>query len=222
MSGAGGAQVYTTEGHLVIVMEHMGGRQLAQDLEAHGPMDEPRARELFRQLIEAVGYAHKQACALLLAVHSPALPWKRSLPGTFGTCRRPALESPLPGAGASTDTHGSLCACWPVHRGRGALKGASAAQGVFHRALSSACLMIGSQQGHPMLKVCDFTYSKNALLDSKPQTAVGNFSFTPPELLMAARDEDNTAGKCVPSSLGTWPRVRPAGLVLSQSCPEPA
>ena len=73
--------------------------------------------------------------------------------------------------------------------------GWSTVQGVYHRALSTACLLVSDQGGHPMLKVCDFTYSKNALLDSKPQTAVGNFAFTPPELLMATRDNEESAGK---------------------------
>ena len=68
-------------------------------------------------------------------------------------------------------------------------------QSVYHRALSTACLVVSSKKGPPVLKVSDFTYSKNALLDSKPNTAVGNFAYIPPELLLASRDDAEAAGK---------------------------
>ena len=53
-------QVFTTDTHLVIVMEHMGGQILEKMLKDEGCVEESRARELFRQLVEAVDYAHKQ------------------------------------------------------------------------------------------------------------------------------------------------------------------
>ena len=41
-------------------MEHMGGQILEKTLKDDGCIEESRARELFRQLVEAVDYAHKQ------------------------------------------------------------------------------------------------------------------------------------------------------------------
>ena len=65
----------------------------------------------------------------------------------------------------------------------------SAVQNVYHRALCTSCLMIGDSNGHGglSLKVCDFAYSKNALLDSKPQTAVVSLLHTTGKLLRLSK-----------------------------------
>ena len=62
-------QVFTTDTHLVIVMEHMDGQVLEKMLRDEGCIEEGRARELFRQLVEAVDYAHKQACSIATVIH---------------------------------------------------------------------------------------------------------------------------------------------------------
>ena len=46
-------------------MEHMDGQLLEKQLKEEGCIEENRARELFRQLVEAVSYAHKQVCPSL-------------------------------------------------------------------------------------------------------------------------------------------------------------
>ena len=44
--------------------------------------------------------------------------------------------------------------------------------------------------GPALLKVSDFAYSKNALLDSRPKTMIGDFAYTCPELLLGLRTEE--------------------------------
>lgn len=64
-------------------------------------------------------------------------------------------------------------------------------QGVFHRALNMGNLLVEPQKSGPMvLKISDFAYSKNALLDSRPKTMIGELTFTCPELLLGLRTED--------------------------------
>ena len=66
-------------------------------------------------------------------------------------------------------------------------------QGVFHRALNMNNLLVEPQPSGPaVLKVSDFAYSKNALLDSRPKTMFGDLTYTCPELLMGIRQEDGT------------------------------
>ena len=50
-------------------------------------------------------------------------------------------------------------------------------------------LLLDGQFSSPYLKISDFAYSKNAVLDSQPKTNVGSPSYTPPELLLAQRGE---------------------------------
>ena len=50
-------------------------------------------------------------------------------------------------------------------------------------------LLLDGQFSSPNLKISDFAYSKNAVLDSQPKTNVGSPSYTPPELLLAVRNE---------------------------------
>ena len=50
-------------------------------------------------------------------------------------------------------------------------------------------LLLDGQYNSPTLKISDFAYSKNAVLDSQPKTNVGSPSYTPPELLLAVRNE---------------------------------
>ena len=50
-------------------------------------------------------------------------------------------------------------------------------------------LLLDGQFSSPSLKISDFAYSKNAVLDSQPKTNVGSPSYTPPELLLAVRNE---------------------------------
>lgn len=80
-------------------------------------------------------------------------------------------------------------------------------QGVFHRALNMSNLLIEPQQTGPaVLKVSDFAYSKNALLDSRPKTMIGDFAYTCPELLLGLRTED---GQDTGRGADIW--VRPYG-----------
>ena len=63
------------------------------------------------------------------------------------------------------------------------------AQGIYHRDLRMENLLLDGQYNSPTLKISDFAYSKNAVLDSQPKTNVGSPSYTPPELLLAVRNE---------------------------------
>jgi serine/threonine protein kinase len=51
-------QVYTTEKHLVVVMELASEGELFGLLKRQGALKENKARVLFRQLISAIGYCH--------------------------------------------------------------------------------------------------------------------------------------------------------------------
>ena len=62
-------------------------------------------------------------------------------------------------------------------------------QGIYHRDLRMENLLLDGQYNSPNLKISDFAYSKNAVLDSQPKTNVGSPSYTPPELLLAVRNE---------------------------------
>lgn len=62
-------------------------------------------------------------------------------------------------------------------------------QGIYHRDLRMENLLLDGQYNNPNLKISDFAYSKNAVLDSQPKTNVGSPSYTPPELLLAVRNE---------------------------------
>lgn len=71
-------------------------------------------------------------------------------------------------------------------------------QGVYHRSLNMSNLLVEPQPSGPaVVKVSDFTYSKNALLDSKPKTMIGDFAYTCPELLLGMRSDGNDTGRCV-------------------------
>ena len=50
-------------------------------------------------------------------------------------------------------------------------------------------LLLDGRFFEPVLKISDFSYSKNAVLDSQPKTNVGTPAYTPPELLLAVRNE---------------------------------
>ena len=52
-------QVYTTDAHLVIVMEY-ASEHLERTLPKTGRLSEKEAKAYFRQLIDAVAYCHKQ------------------------------------------------------------------------------------------------------------------------------------------------------------------
>ena len=56
---AGFHEVFTTDEHLVIVMEHASGGQLDACIEASGRFAESKARGLFLQIVDAVAFCHK-------------------------------------------------------------------------------------------------------------------------------------------------------------------
>ena len=56
---AGFHEVFTTDDHLVIVMEHASGGQLDACIEASGRFAESKARGLFLQIVDAVAFCHK-------------------------------------------------------------------------------------------------------------------------------------------------------------------
>ncbi|KAK9804478.1 hypothetical protein WJX73_006910 [Symbiochloris irregularis] len=122
-------EVYTTDSHLVIVMEYVAGGRFENMLSNQGALPEKEARRYFGQLIDAVAYCHEQ--------------------------------------------------------------------GVFHRALNMGNLLVEPQPSGPaVLKVSDFAYSKNALLDSRPKTMIGDLTYTCPELLLGLRvDDGNDTGR---------------------------
>lgn len=62
-------------------------------------------------------------------------------------------------------------------------------QDIYHRDLRMENLLLDGQFFEPTLKISDFSYSKNAVLDSQPKTNVGVPAYTPPELLLAVRTE---------------------------------
>lgn len=53
-------QVYTTDTHLVIVMEYVAGGRFERLLAKEGRLPEKEARRYFGQLIDAVAYCHEQ------------------------------------------------------------------------------------------------------------------------------------------------------------------
>ena len=54
------AEVYTTDTHLVIVMEYVAGGRFERFLAKEGKLPEREARRYFGQLIDAVAYCHEQ------------------------------------------------------------------------------------------------------------------------------------------------------------------
>ncbi|KAK9790145.1 hypothetical protein WJX73_008499 [Symbiochloris irregularis] len=62
-------------------------------------------------------------------------------------------------------------------------------QDIYHRDLRMENLLLDGSFFEPVLKISDFSYSKNAVLDSQPKTNVGTPAYTPPELLLAVRNE---------------------------------
>ena len=152
----------------VIVMEYAANGQLAERIDTSGALEETLARRLYRQLIDGMAYSHAQARCL----PGQGVPDRPVCPGNAyrltGRARRMACAGALPGH--------QLTAC--LH-----------AQGIYHRDLRMENLLLDGQFSSPHLKISDFAYSKNAVLDSQPKTNVGSPSYTPPELLLAQRGE---------------------------------
>ena len=53
-------QMFTTQQHLVILMEHVNGISLSTLLANMGPLNEEEARFAFRQIIDAVSFCHSK------------------------------------------------------------------------------------------------------------------------------------------------------------------
>ena len=66
-------QVYTTDTHLVIVMEYVAGGRFERFLAKQGRLPEGEARRYFGQLADAVAYCHEQVSFVGLGVWCAAL-----------------------------------------------------------------------------------------------------------------------------------------------------
>lgn len=55
--------------------------------------------------------------------------------------------------------------------------------GVCHRDIKLENTLVHEEDGVPVLKICDFGYSKHAALDSMPHTRVGTPSYVAPEVV---------------------------------------
>ena len=58
-SGLSLSQVFATDEHLVIVMDYASVGHLSERIATGGPLDEGRAKEMFRQLADGMAYCHK-------------------------------------------------------------------------------------------------------------------------------------------------------------------
>jgi len=106
-------EIFLTRDYLCIVMEYVGGGNLQQWVEKHGPLPEWQARCFFQQITLALHYIHKNL-------------------------------------------------------------------GIAHRDVKLGNILLNDQYKVPLLKLCDFGYSKR--MDSVPKTRVGTAAYISPEV----------------------------------------
>lgn len=165
--GPGCVQVFVTSQYLAIAMEYAAGGDMFEHVVRKGGLKESEARWFFQQLLVGVDYVHR----MVSAPHSagPAA-------GYFGLIFFPELLL----YGNCKAQHSAVAVCQAPANSRSTNSSHTVSQqtvdaspqGVANRDIKlENTLLDGSPR--PLLKICDFGYSKVCGLLAKPLTMVG-------------------------------------------------
>ncbi len=157
-------EIFLTPVHLAIVMEFAAGGDMFEyvikhKLPAHGQgLQENAARTFFQQLIVALEFCHELGIANRCACR-PSLRWAA------------AAALLLAEVGPRPAVVGARRA--PSGRARR------------RRDIKLENTLLDAARPQPNVKICDFGYSKNEFVDSRPKTVSGTPDYIAPEVLMA-------------------------------------
>ena len=148
--------MFLTPEHLAIVMEHLPEGDLFQYLQQRRSLPESEARWCFQQLVLAIDYSHRVVSSQAEPAGQPGKAVLRCPAGGAATSTPACSRWPGPPSSASqTQAQGRLRPA----RARLPLRPAGRAQGVANRDIKLENALL-ARRSPPVLKLCDFGYSK--------------------------------------------------------------